>query len=123
LKGWGRLKQGCTMEINSILALGRGAAIETPITHTTPSTKKVVQKDVKDTSVDEKALQVLEEILKATQANSTIQMHFDKELNRIVIQVLNGDTKETIRQVPSEAMIAFIKKFKQYLSLTVEGRV
>jgi uncharacterized FlaG/YvyC family protein len=64
-----------------------------------------------------------DEIIKAAQSNRTVQIQYDKEINRTVIQVIDGQTQRVVAQIPSEDLISFMKRFRSYLSLTGEGRI
>ncbi len=68
-------------------------------------------------------LEAWDRVVEAMENNSTLQMNFDKELNRVIIQVINRNSQEVITQIPSQEVLSMMRKLRQYLSLITDGRV
>ncbi len=68
-------------------------------------------------------LQTWDRIVEAMESNNTLQMNFDKELNRVVVQVIDGRSEHVITQIPSEELLDMMRKLRRYLSLITDGRV
>lgn len=43
------------------------------------------------------------------QSNPCLQIEIDRDLHRVVVKVLNGDSGEVIRQIPSKALLELAK--------------
>jgi flagellar protein FlaG len=71
---------------------------------------------------DELAKQ-LEQIMKELGSNNTVRINYDNDLNRFIIQVLDGETQTVVRQIPSNDFISFAKRFKEFLGLVINRRI
>lgn len=60
-------------------------------------------------------------VIRSMEHGNKVEMEFDKDINRVVVRVVSGKTRETIAQFPPEELISFMKRFRQYISLSVEG--
>jgi flagellar protein FlaG len=63
------------------------------------------------------------EIIEAAENNRTVQMEFDKDIGKVIIQVIDGQTQRIVAQIPSEELVNLMKRIGSYLKLTTEGRV
>jgi hypothetical protein len=63
------------------------------------------------------------EIAEAAENNRTVQMEFDKEIGKVIIQVIDGQTQKIVAQTPSEELVNLMKRIGSYLKLTTEGRI
>ena len=71
----------------------------------------------------EELRQNIEEMLKFFESNSSVRFQYDKSINRIIIQVLNGSNKEVIKQIPPESMVRFLKAFNDFIGLLVDKEI
>jgi flagellar protein FlaG len=69
------------------------------------------------------ALEAWDRVVQAMENNNTLQMNFDKELNRVIVQVINRNSQEVIIQIPSQEVLNIMRRLRQYLSLITDGRV
>jgi len=94
-------------------------------TASTPAPRKTASNVQEKIPVQQNSIasRAWDEIIKATESNRTVQIQYDKEIGRTVIQVLDGQTQKVVAQIPSEEMVNFMKRFRSYLNLTEEGRV
>jgi uncharacterized FlaG/YvyC family protein len=69
------------------------------------------------------ALKAVEEIIRATETRNVVEIQYDKEMNKVIIQVLDGQTGQTVKQIPSEDLVEFMKRFRQYLSVMTDRRI
>jgi uncharacterized FlaG/YvyC family protein len=72
---------------------------------------------------DATVVQAWDALIQATENNRTVQITFDKEINRTVIQVVDGQSQKVVAQIPSPEIVAFMKRFKAYVTASTEGRV
>ena len=54
--------------------------------------------------------------------NSAVQFSMDKESGSTVVKVLDTMTKEVIRQIPSEEMLAIAKALNQFQGLLIKQK-
>lgn len=72
--------------------------------------KEEPKREAKDINLDEMA----KELNKVTQSlGSELSFSVDSELNQVIVTVTDLDTKEVIRQIPSEEMIALAKRLRE----------
>lgn len=55
--------------------------------------------------------------------NSAVQFSMDKESGSTVVKVMDTATKEVIRQIPSEEMLAIAKALNQFQGLLIKQKV
>lgn len=56
-------------------------------------------------------------------ANNRVQMYYDRDVNRVIVQVVDGQSQQVLRQIPAEEAVDFIRNFEEYVGLIVNGRV
>jgi flagellar protein FlaG len=71
---------------------------------------KVRKQDVSDKEI-EKEVQNLQEFSKLQ--GWTVNFSVEKELEQVVIKVMDADTQSMIRQIPSEELLAISKRIKE----------
>lgn len=76
-------------------------------------TENEVNKDVQALSADEvkKAAEKGNKFLQAT--NQSLQFTVDDSTKEIVVKIVDNDTGELVRQIPSEEMLSFIKRMQE----------
>jgi len=65
----------------------------------------------------------IEEMLKFFETNSSVKFHYDKSINRIIIQVVNDGNNETIKQIPPERILRFLKAFNEFIGILVDKEI
>jgi uncharacterized FlaG/YvyC family protein len=48
-------------------------------------------------------------------------MHYDKDIGRVVVQVVDEQSKTIIFQIPAEGLVDSMKSFRNYLKVTRKG--
>ena len=76
----------------------------------------------------EETQEMLEDIrqsLNITLEPINIKLDYSKneEIDEIVVEVMNRETEEVIRQIPPEAMVRMAKRMEEMTGLLVDGRV
>lgn len=71
----------------------------------------------------EEAMQQAEDYLSRSGLNDKIQMYYDKDIQQVVIQVLDGASEQVVKQIPSEDMVDFLTKFERYIGSIVNKEV
>jgi flagellar protein FlaG len=79
--------------------------------------------DIKQVSVTEQTKQAIEDLIRKFGSDKQIRMDFDNSVNRVVITVVDERTQQVIRQIPTADMLAFMRKFTDYLGLLVNKEV
>lgn len=74
-------------------------------------------------SQQEALKQAIDYMARELESIRDVRLHYDHSLNRVVITVMDGDTGEVVRQVPSDEFISFARRFEEYLGLIVNRRV
>ncbi|WP_421270021.1 flagellar protein FlaG [Aeromonas veronii] len=80
--------------------------------------EKVRKSDVSDKDI-EKEVQNLQEFSKLQ--GWTVNFSVEKELEQVVIKVMDANTKSMIRQIPSEELLAISKRLKDLREVDVIG--
>ena len=68
----------------------------------------------------QKVAQQINEFLKSS--SSSLQFTVDGETNKVVVRIVDAETKELIRQMPSEEMIAISKSLDQLRGLLIQQK-
>jgi uncharacterized FlaG/YvyC family protein len=66
------------------------------------------------------ALDALDHAIGAVENGHSLEMHYDKDIGRVVVQVLDGQSGKVVFQVPSE-LVSSIKSFRNYLKVARKG--
>jgi FlaG protein len=48
---------------------------------------------------------------------ASMHLSYDKDIGRIVAQILDGESGTVVRQLPSEETVAFLKRFREVVPL------
>ena len=92
---------------NSVPALTKIVAAKQSMTeHKAPETKLDIDEAVRDIN---ESLQMLR--------RHESSFSVDEELDRIIIRTINADTKELIRQIPTEDALRLSKKMREMVGL------
>ncbi|WP_421346563.1 flagellar protein FlaG [Aeromonas veronii] len=83
-----------------------------------PAKEKVRKSDVSDKDI-EKEVQNLQEFSKLQ--GWTVNFSVEKDLEQVVIKVMDANTKSMIRQIPSEELLAISKRLKDLREVDVIG--
>ena len=78
------------------------------------------EQEAKNTTLN-KQVQELQEI--ASLKGWSVNFSVDRELDRTVIKVMDSQTKEVIRQIPSEEWLSTAKKLKAFSEITDKSNV
>jgi flagellar protein FlaG len=89
-------------------------------TQKNPAARQGENKQVKLTEETKKAIQ---ELVREFSSNKQIKMDFDDSIGRVVITVIDQGTEQVVRQIPTPEMIAYLRRFTEYLGLFVERKV
>jgi len=76
-----------------------------------------------DTPEGEVLARQVERILQDLKLDNVMKIDYNEELDRIIVQMLDGDTNAVKRQIPSEDFIVFLRKFKQITIAAIEREV
>ncbi len=71
----------------------------------------------------EDVLKQFKEVLSRMRLDNKVQMFYDEQTNRVVIQVLDGQKETVVKQIPSDELLSFLRKFDQYIGLVIDGRI
>ncbi|MBA2942404.1 flagellar protein FlaG [Paenibacillus sp. CGMCC 1.16610] len=76
-------------------------------------------------SVGEEQLnKIINKAIKAAQGvNTQLEISVHKETNDLIVKVINKDTGDVIREIPSEKMIEMIQKFMEMSGVLIDQRV
>jgi len=58
--------------------------------------------------------------VKDGEVDESVRMRFDEETKRVVVQVVNSDTDEVIRQLPNEDVLRITRKLREYMGLAFD---
>lgn len=63
----------------------------------------------------------LDRAINAVESGRSVEMHYDKDIGMIVVQILDGQTNSVICQIPPEEIVNSMKSFSNYLKAIKEG--
>jgi uncharacterized FlaG/YvyC family protein len=78
---------------------------------------------IEPVKVSEETKRKIEGMINELTASKQLNMYYDNDLDRVVITIVNGDSQEVVRQIPSSEFISFMKRFNQCVGLMVNRRV
>ena len=52
--------------------------------------------------------------------DTSVRISYDKEIGRVVMQVLDKESATVVKQIPSEEMVAFLRRFRTAVALLVD---
>jgi flagellar protein FlaG len=118
----------CSMEVN----LTNAVQITQSNPMVTPSKKQELLQPVKETekqalhkktTTGNNDVRIQTESLVKNLTTDKIQMHYDKEINRVVIQIVDSESQEVVKQIPAEEAVNYLKNFEKALGALINGRV
>ena len=56
----------------------------------------------------------------SSQLNERISFSYNEKVNRVVVKVINQDTNEVVREIPSRDIIKLTEHIQQYLGIIVD---
>ncbi len=78
-----------------------------------PDSLKKKELDSNVTSLDKLKSAAVEGNLILQAANRNLEFKVDDSTKRVVVKIVDSQTGETVRQIPSEEMLAFIKQMQE----------
>ena len=63
----------------------------------------------------------LDRAVSAVESGRSLEMHYDKDIGMVVVQVMDGQTNTVICQIPPEEIVNSMKSFRNYLKAIREG--
>jgi uncharacterized FlaG/YvyC family protein len=66
-------------------------------------------------------VKALDHVIDALGTGNSLEMHYDKDINRVIVQVVDGKTQKVVFQIPREGMVNLMKSFRNYLKAIKEG--
>ena len=87
----------------------------------TPASPTISTTQPQDINATRQIANQINEFLKSS--GSEVQFTVDSESNRVVVRIIDGETKEVIRQVPSEEMLAISNSLDRMTGLLIQQKV
>ncbi len=88
---------------------------------TNNATVKTAQTLHEKTPAAADTLDALDRVIGAMESGRSLEMYYDKDIGRIVVQVVDGQTDSVICQIPPEGIVNSMKSFRNYLKAIREG--
>jgi len=85
------------------------------------SVKQTARNLQKTTPVLADALAALDHVIAAMENGRSLEMHYDKDIGRVVVQVVDEQTGQVVFQIPPEEIVSYMKSFRNYLKVTRKG--
>jgi uncharacterized FlaG/YvyC family protein len=63
----------------------------------------------------------LDRAISAVESGRSVEMHYDKDIGMVVVQIMDGQTNSVICQIPPEEIVNSMKSFSNYLKAMKEG--
>jgi len=63
----------------------------------------------------------LDRAISAVESGRSVEMHYDKDIGMVVVQIMDGQTNSVICQIPPEEIVNSMKSFSNYLKVMREG--
>jgi flagellar protein FlaG len=79
--------------------------------------------EVPPAKISEETRAKIESMVRELAASKQMNMYYDRDLDRVVVTVVNEENREVIRQIPSSEFVSFVKKFDEFIGLMVNRRV
>ncbi len=96
------------------------------MTGTTPQVRRPAATEIQDRDkgkISEEARRQIDSLIRKFGAINRLNMHYDENLDRVIVTVTNGETQEVIRQIPAVEFIPVMSRFNQLFGLAVDRRV
>ena len=73
------------------------------------------------TPVSAQTPDALDRAISAVESGRSVEMHYDKDIGMVVVQIIDGQTNSVICQIPPEEIVNSMKSFSNYLKAMREG--
>ena len=112
----------------SVVQPSRSSGVTKPIseephvpTPKTPSRETVALENSDNSLVTKSLEEVVAEVQESIKkVEPRVQLSVDEDLNRVVVKVVDGDSGELIRQIPSEEVLRIQRFFSEHFGILVE---
>jgi uncharacterized FlaG/YvyC family protein len=112
---------GITMALSIRTDLPRNKkGVETQNAADTEGLKRNIQKQHLER---EEVKKRIEELITKFSLNRELKIHYDEDVNKLIITVVDSDSQRVIRQIPDEETMSFIRHFQQYVGALINRRV
>ena len=116
------------MEISIINNITTNSKVVDRAAHvSTGKTENKAPQDLKPVSStireNEKIAKDIEKMLEFFKQNSSVKFQYDKSINRVIIQVLNGSNNEVVKQIPPEDIVRFLKAFNELIGIIIDKEI
>ena len=99
---------------------GNGVRIQSPSVAGSTA-KATAHKLQKQTPAPANSLDVLGSAIGALESGRSLEMHYDKDIGMVVVQVVSGQDGSIVCQIPPEEIVSAMKSFSNYLKAIREG--
>jgi len=101
---------------------GKWVRIQSPSV-TTGTAKTMVHslQEQQTTPAPANALDALDSAIGALENGRSLEMHYDKDIDMVVVQVVSGQNGQVVCQIPPEEIVNAMKSFRSYLKAIREG--
>ena len=102
---------------------GNRVRIQSPsvATGTAKTMVRSLQEQQTTTPAPANALNALDSAIGALENGRSLEMHYDKDIDMVVVQVLSGQNGQVVCQIPPEEIVNAMKSFRNYLKAIREG--
>ena len=97
---------------NAVKAMGAGEKVATGRKATDPKTAETDHAAVKEKAVSATDMAQVRESLDSLSRKSGLEFAVDDELGRVVVKVLDPETREVLKQFPSEDALALARSLR-----------
>ena len=73
------------------------------------------------TPVSADTLDALSHVIGAMESGRSLEMHYDKDIGRVIVQVVDEQNKTVVYQIPPEGLVDSMKSFRNYLKAIRKG--
>ncbi|MCS7281704.1 MAG: flagellar protein FlaG [Desulfobacterota bacterium] len=85
--------------------------------------ENIVRKKTEENLDPKEITERIKEFLETVNRNTILKMRYDKDIDRVIVTILEEGTEKVIRQIPPEELVAFLKRFRNSLSVIFERSV
>ena len=100
---------------------GNRVRIQSPSVTTGTAKTMVRSLQEQTTPAHANALNALDSAIGALENGRSLEMHYDKDIDMVVVQVLSGQNGQVVCQIPPEEIVNAMKSFRNYLKAIREG--
>jgi uncharacterized FlaG/YvyC family protein len=73
--------------------------------------------------INEETVKKIERMIRDSGESDRLSMHYDRDIDRVVVTISDGTTQQVIRQIPSADLVPFMKSFSQMTGLMINRRL